>query len=106
MSTNFFSRRDVCFSSEICMQNCTEYAIASLSIKYDDNITTKVEQSGNPVMGCLGYIQFDCKERAKVYWAMVSSVSKAEAKVPDNMGFISEFPWCITNFFPFLKKRW
>jgi hypothetical protein len=86
MPTDFFSRRDICFTSEEHIRNYTEHAISSLSIEYNNNVATKVEQSDNLVAECLSYIQFDCKEKAMVHWAVVLSVAKAEAEVPDNMG--------------------
>jgi hypothetical protein len=56
----------------------------SLLIEYDDNLTTKVEQSDKSVLECVSYIQIDLTELAKISNAIVSSVAKAEDKVPDN----------------------
>jgi hypothetical protein len=67
MPKNVFSRRDMYFDSEACMQNYIEYTIVSLAIRYDKNVVTKVEQSDSLVMCYLCYIQVDSKEKAKVH---------------------------------------
>jgi hypothetical protein len=103
--TNFFSKRNICFSSEVCIQNYTEHAISSLLIKYDNNIATEVEQSGNPVARCLSYVQFDHKEKPKVHWAVVLLVAKAEAEVPGNMGLHKQDPPVYHKFLSIFEEK-
>jgi hypothetical protein len=79
--SNLSDRGDLCFDSKTGTLSCIDHSVLSLSIGYDDTVTTKTEQLGNLVLRCLGYVQFSQQETDKVHWALVSPVMKAEAKV-------------------------
>jgi hypothetical protein len=66
MSTNCCSRADICFSFKVYVSNYIEHAMSFLLIEYDDNIYTKIEQSGNLVVKDLSYLEYDPKMRTKV----------------------------------------
>jgi hypothetical protein len=55
-------------------------------IKYNDNLDTIAEQLTNLVTRRIGYIQFNWQEMSNIFWVVVFSVMKTEAKVPDKMG--------------------
>jgi hypothetical protein len=52
----FINRGDRYFIFEIYIYNYIEYAITSSMIKYNDDITTKVEKLSNLVAGDLVYV--------------------------------------------------
>jgi hypothetical protein len=51
-------------------------------------------------------MEFDCNDKPKEYWALVLSITKAKAKVPNIPDYITEFSRCTINFYPFLRKKW